>query len=182
VRAASTARSTRQWLSDGEVQWQPRSLPLSEHAARWRAQHLRDLARARARRRRAVALLAVSVLGMLSIAAGVQAGVLGGEPELRPIAVPKSQGPATSGGWESHPDSSDVPVVLREIARCESRGNPTAVSADGVYRGKYQFDQATWMALGGTGDPAAAPEHVQDRLAVRLYQRRGDAPWPVCRA
>jgi hypothetical protein len=70
--------------------------------------------------------------------------------------------------------------VLQRIAQCESGGNPSAVSEDGVYRGKYQFDQATWEAIGGTGDAAQAPESLQDRFAVKLYRQRGTAPWPRC--
>lgn len=73
-----------------------------------------------------------------------------------------------------------VPAVLERIARCESGGNPRAVSRDGRYRGKYQFDRATWRSLGGRGDPAAAPEAVQDRIAAELYRLRGTAPWPSC--
>jgi hypothetical protein len=70
--------------------------------------------------------------------------------------------------------------TLEAIAHCESRGNPRAVSSGGTYRGKYQFDLTTWVAVGGRGDPAAAPEAVQDRMAARLYRMRGAAPWPVC--
>jgi hypothetical protein len=73
-----------------------------------------------------------------------------------------------------------VPAVLQRIAQCESGGDPTAVSPDGTYRGKYQFDLPTWRGLGGTGDPAKAPESVQDRLAVKLYRQRGTAPWGRC--
>ena len=73
-----------------------------------------------------------------------------------------------------------VPAVLQRIAQCESGGNPRAVSADGRYRGKYQFDMATWRSLGGRGDPAKAPESVQDRLAIKLYRQRGTAPWANC--
>jgi hypothetical protein len=69
---------------------------------------------------------------------------------------------------------------LAAIAACESGGDPTAVSSDGTYRGKYQFDQQTWESVGGTGDPAAAPEAVQDELAARLQAQRGSSPWPVC--
>ena len=54
------------------------------------------------------------------------------------------------------------------------------MSADGQYRGKYQFDRATWELMGGTGDPAAAREAEQDRIAAKLYAERGTAPWPVC--
>ena len=70
--------------------------------------------------------------------------------------------------------------MLAQIAECESGGDPTAVSPSGQYRGKYQFSQATWEALGGTGDPAEADEHVQDELAAGLYDERGLAPWPAC--
>ena len=33
---------------------------------------------------------------------------------------------------------------------------------------------------GGTGDPAAAPEAEQDRIAAALLAARGTQPWPVC--
>jgi resuscitation-promoting factor RpfB len=73
-----------------------------------------------------------------------------------------------------------VPRILQRIAECESGGNPRAVSADGRYRGKYQFSRDTWRGLGGKGDPADAPESVQDRLALELYRQSGTAPWPNC--
>jgi hypothetical protein len=73
-----------------------------------------------------------------------------------------------------------VSSSLAAIAACESGGDPTAVSPDGQYRGKYQFDQQTWEAVGGSGDPAAAPEAVQDEMAARLQAQAGSSPWPVC--
>ncbi len=73
-----------------------------------------------------------------------------------------------------------VPGILRAIAECESGGDPRAVSPDGQYRGKYQFSRGTWEGLGGEGDPAKAPEWKQDRLALKLYRQRGNAPWPNC--
>jgi peptidoglycan hydrolase-like protein with peptidoglycan-binding domain len=71
-------------------------------------------------------------------------------------------------------------AILAKIAACESGGNPAAVSAGGRYRGKYQFSRATWRALGGTGDPAKAPEAEQDRRAAALLAARGTSPWPNC--
>jgi lysozyme family protein len=71
-------------------------------------------------------------------------------------------------------------ATLEQIALCESGGDPTAVSADGRYRGKYQFSRATWRAMGGSGDPADAPEAEQDRRAAALLAARGTAPWPNC--
>lgn len=71
-------------------------------------------------------------------------------------------------------------ATLESIAACESGGDPTAVSSDGSYRGKYQFHPSTWEAVGGSGDPAAAPEDEQDYRAALLYAQSGSSPWPVC--
>ena len=100
-------------------------------------------------------------------------------------------GPLTRGALGLRPFSSrsvrrtstrsvDVPAALERIAQCESGGNPRAVSPGGQYRGKYQFSRTTWRAIGGSGDPADAPESLQDRLALKLYRQRGSAPWPNC--
>jgi transglycosylase-like protein len=71
-------------------------------------------------------------------------------------------------------------ATLEAIASCESGGDPTAVSSDGSYRGKYQFSFETWAAVGGSGDPAAASEAEQDYRAALLYAQSGSSPWPVC--
>ena len=96
-------------------------------------------------------------------------------------------GPITRGSLGIDPFSANsvqrtvrMPLIMRRIAECESGGNPQAVSPGGRYRGKYQFTRATWRSLGGRGDPADAPEWLQDRLALKLYRLRGKAPWPVC--
>ena len=73
-----------------------------------------------------------------------------------------------------------TPPQLQAIAACESGGNPQAVDSTGTYRGKYQFTTATWQGVGGSGDPAAAPEAEQDRRAAMLYARSGSGQWPVC--
>jgi peptidoglycan hydrolase-like protein with peptidoglycan-binding domain len=78
--------------------------------------------------------------------------------------------------------TGDPATLLARIAECESGGDPTAVSPTGKYRGKYQFSQATWEALGGTGKPDEADEATQDQLALALYNERGLAPWPSCGA
>jgi hypothetical protein len=70
--------------------------------------------------------------------------------------------------------------TLEAIASCESGGDPTAVDASGTYRGKYQFDTGTWASVGGSGDPAAAPEAEQDYRAALLYSQAGSSPWPIC--
>jgi soluble lytic murein transglycosylase-like protein len=71
-------------------------------------------------------------------------------------------------------------ATLESIAACESGSDPTAVSADGTYRGLYQFDQGTWESVGGHGDPAAASAAEQSYRAALLYTRSGSSPWPVC--
>ena len=73
-----------------------------------------------------------------------------------------------------------VPPQLAAIAACESGGDPQAIGGGGAYRGKYQFSPATWQAVGGSGDPAAAPEAEQDRRAAMLYAQSGPSQWPVC--
>lgn len=75
---------------------------------------------------------------------------------------------------------STASPALQAIANCESGGDPHAIGGGGAFRGKYQFDQGTWASVGGSGDPAAAPEAEQDRRAAILYARSGATPWPVC--
>jgi hypothetical protein len=108
---------------------------------------------------------------------------------LTPDGVAGPRTLAALGVSTAAPDAeaaaSDAPAgsadaKLQRIAQCESGGDPTTVSADGTYRGKYQFDRTTWRQMGGTGDPAAAPEAEQDRIAAQLLAQRGTAPWPAC--
>lgn len=112
-------------------------------------------------------------------AAAIAAAQSEGEADLRrqaaggaPATAPAPAAPAPAGGG--------VNAHLARIAQCESGGDPTIVSSSGRYRGKYQFDQQTWEAVGGSGDPASAPEAEQDRRAAMLYAQRGWHPWPVC--
>jgi hypothetical protein len=63
---------------------------------------------------------------------------------------------------------------------CESGGNIRAVSPNGKYRGKWQFDQGTWDAYAPAPwrghDPTGAPEYIQDQAALAVPY---DA-WPNC--
>jgi peptidoglycan hydrolase-like protein with peptidoglycan-binding domain len=95
-------------------------------------------------------------------------------------SAPSSGESSGSSGSSSGGSNVKLPPVLKKIAQCESGGNPQAVSRSGKYRGKFQFDQATWEAAGGTGDPIAASESKQDKIALKLYRKRGTAPWPNC--
>jgi hypothetical protein len=91
--------------------------------------------------------------------------------------------PVVSTEQSASGSSSDGTVTggsLSVIAQCESGSDPTVVDASGKYRGKYQFDQQTWESVGGSGDPAAAPEAEQDARAQALIAQRGSSPWPNC--
>jgi peptidoglycan hydrolase-like protein with peptidoglycan-binding domain len=117
---------------------------------------------------------------------GLKADGIAGPATLRAMGVSArgasyaTGGSAPSSGGSGGGSDVKLPAVLKRIAQCESGGNPRAISSSGRYRGKYQFDQGTWEAIGGSGDPAAAPESTQDRLALKLYRKRGTAPWPNC--
>jgi hypothetical protein len=114
---------------------------------------------------------------------GLTVDGVAGPATLRALGVRATAASYSNGGASASDDNSSstsVPRALERIAQCESGGNPRAISKSGRYRGKYQFDRATWKRWGGTGDPAAAPESVQDRIALKLYRARGTEPWPNC--
>ena len=75
------------------------------------------------------------------------------------------------------------------LRQCESFGDYTIVSSDGLHYGAYQFTRQTWddvasrhaTNLVGTL-PSAASAAQQDFMAQKLYQERGWQPWPVCGA
>jgi len=93
-------------------------------------------------------------------------------------ALGLASGPSTPKAVAASAESGSA--TLDRIAACESGGDPTAISAGGRYRGKYQFSRATWRAMGGSGDPATAPEAEQDQRAAALLAAQGTAPWPAC--
>lgn len=98
------------------------------------------------------------------------------DPE--PIAVgpePEVEGEPTAEQWR----------VLRE---CESGGDYTIVSANGLYHGAYQFFPDTWNGTArqaGRTDlvgvlPSQAAPADQDFLALVLWRDQGWSPWPSC--
>jgi hypothetical protein len=104
----------------------------------------------------------------------------------RAAAAAASPGASTAGSprrgrWPAVPGGPSA-AVLDRIAQCESGGNPRAIGGGGMFRGKYQFMQSTWDAMGGTGDPAQASEAEQDYRAAVLFVRWGPGQWPVCAA
>ena len=116
----------------------------------------------------------------MSAAVAFSAGIATALPAARPGPAPPPSARLIARHAAGRPTAGPLKRRLDAIARCESGGDPTAVSPDGRYRGKYQFDLRTWRSVDGTGDPALAPERVQDRRARELLRRRGLEPWPVC--
>ncbi|WP_017549596.1 LysM peptidoglycan-binding domain-containing protein [Salinicoccus carnicancri] len=66
------------------------------------------------------------------------------------------------------------------LAQCESGGNSSVVSSNGLYHGLYQFDVRTWKSVGGSGLPSQASAAEQTKRAQILFDQRGSQPWPVC--
>src|SRR3954452_22801209 len=112
---------------------------------------------------------------------GLTVDGIAGPQTLRALGLSAASVAAASpqAALTTRPPVADT-STMSAIAQCESGGNPGAISADGRYRGKYQFTRASWQAVGGSGDPAAAPESEQDQRAAALYAKQGARAWPVC--
>jgi peptidoglycan hydrolase-like protein with peptidoglycan-binding domain len=110
---------------------------------------------------------------------GLAVDGVAGPRTLAALGIDASAGAPAADLTENPPTDAADPS-LAAIAECESGGDPTAISASGRYRGKYQFTRATWRLVGGTGDPAAAPEAEQDQRAALLMAKQGPKAWPVC--
>lgn len=101
-----------------------------------------------------------------------------------PAASSEAPAPAASGSGETA--SSAAPTVAAagdvwsKLAQCESGGNPSIVSKNGLYHGLYQFSVGTWQSLGGSGLPSQASAAEQTRLAQALQARSGWGQWPHC--
>ena len=96
------------------------------------------------------------------------------DPAAQPAIPPEIAGFPTPAQWEA-------------LRQCESTGNYRAVSKDGRFYGAYQFWPDTWDFVAGRNYPrlvgilpSNATPQDQTRMAYRLYEERGDQPWPVC--
>ena len=109
------------------------------------------------------------LLGEQQVTAPVaQVVAVGTKARPRPAAQPRqSTGSADGLNWGA-------------LARCESGGNPRAVSPNGLYHGLYQFDRGTWQGVGGSGVASQASADEQTYRAKLLYSKRGRSPWPHC--
>jgi peptidoglycan hydrolase-like protein with peptidoglycan-binding domain len=109
---------------------------------------------------------------------GLDADGVIGPATLKAMGVSAGAATSRTASAKNAGATGSADATLAKIAQCESGGNPSITN--GPYRGKYQFTRATWRRYGGTGDPAAASEATQDRIAAKLFAARGTAPWPVC--
>lgn len=101
---------------------------------------------------------------------------------------PATAAPTTAAPYVAPPPpptAQGEAVFLACVRQRESGGNYGAVSPDGLYRGAYQFHQATWdntARMAGRPDLVGVPANLagsgdQDLLAVTLYRAAGSAPW-----
>ncbi len=67
------------------------------------------------------------------------------------------------------------------IAQCESGGNWSTNTGNGMYGG-LQFKPATWASNGGVGSPATASRAEQIRVAENVLRTQGIGAWPKCGA
>ncbi|MCK6211032.1 transglycosylase family protein [Georgenia sp. EYE_87] len=106
------------------------------------------------------------------------------EPEPAPAPAPAAAPTPSRSAPSSSASGGGAPTsgVWAQLAQCESGGNPTAVSANGLYYGLYQFSISTWQAMGGSGLPSQASPAEQTQRAQALQAQSGWGQWPACAA
>ena len=97
----------------------------------------------------------------------------------RPVVSTSGGGGSSKGGPIGDTRDADS-LNWAALAKCESGGNPTIVSANGLYHGLYQFSVGTWRSVGGAGLPSQASPAEQTSRAKMLYLRSGAGQWPHC--
>jgi hypothetical protein len=97
--------------------------------------------------------------------------------------APSTAGPPSSGAITSISPTAGPPSSLAAdfaaIRRCEASDDYSLNTGNGYY-GAYQFAYQTWIDLGESGLPSAAPPATQDAAAYKLYLRSGWSSWPSC--
>jgi hypothetical protein len=101
------------------------------------------------------------------------------------LPAPSTSGPPASSAVSSINPGASPPQSLAAdfaaIRRCEASGDYSLNTGNGYY-GAYQFAYQTWIDLGESGLPSAAPPATQDAVAYRLYLESGWSSWPACAA
>ncbi|MDT3959221.1 transglycosylase family protein [Staphylococcus kloosii] len=105
-------------------------------------------------------------------------------PQTESTQQPQQESTSSSNDSSSSEDSGssvNVNSHLKQIAQRESGGDIHATNASTGASGKYQFLQTTWDSVAPEqykGKPASsAPESVQDKAAVKLYNTEGASQW-----
>ena len=117
-----------------------------------------------------------------------ESGETGATSTTSPVDLPEFEiDPAMQPAIPPDVDGFPTPEQWEALRFCESSGNYRAVSRDSRYYGAYQFWPDTWDFVARRNYPrlvgilpSAATTHDQDRMAYRLWEERGDQPWPVC--
>ena len=100
--------------------------------------------------------------------------------KARPAPKPVAPRPAASQPAASTGTAVVTGDVWGALAKCESGGNPSIISSNGLYYGLYQFSLSTWRAVGGSGLPSDASPAEQTQRAQALQARSGWGQWPHC--
>ena len=114
-------------------------------------------------------------------------------PALDLASLPDINTPSvdTPPATASTPVAPSLPTAAQweQLRQCESNGDYTVRSANGLYYGAYQFSISTWDDVAGRHAsrlvgvlPSTASRQDQDFLAQKLWDERGRQPWPVCGA
>lgn len=70
--------------------------------------------------------------------------------------------------------------IWERLALCESGGNWSIVSPNGLYYGGLQFSLGAWESVEGTGLPSEASREEQIERGRALQTARGWSPWGQC--
>ncbi|WP_158220839.1 resuscitation-promoting factor [Kineosporia sp. R_H_3] len=102
------------------------------------------------------------------------------KPVTQVVQVGTKARPASSSGGGGGSVAGADSLNWAALAKCESGGNPSIVSSNGLYHGLYQFSVSTWRAVGGSGLPSQASAAEQTYRAKLLYKKAGAGQWPHC--
>ena len=117
-----------------------------------------------------------------------------GSPPVPPaidLSSPPTTTTTTTTTTAAPAPAASLPTAAQweQLRQCESNGDYTVRSSNGLYYGAYQFNISTWDDVAGRHAPllvgvlpSEASQREQDFLAQKLWDERGRQPWPVCGA
>ena len=89
-----------------------------------------------------------------------------------PRAAPAPSAPPPTPATGQAAAAAPLPRTSRPSRPASPAATTRRRHGNGFY-GEYQFTQATWAVVGGTGNPAAASPAEQDERAAQLYAQSG---------